>query len=358
MEMYWEWMCSIPGLYRNRIEVLMRCFQTPEAVFLASEKELGYLKEKGCAWIDAVRSWQQTEKPELLMHKHREMGIQFISCEHPGYPGRLHNIPDRPWGLFFKGTLPDEAQKAVALVGARVCTRYGRETAQQLAAQIARSGGSVISGAAYGIDGAAQWSALENGGTSYAVLGCGVDRCYPSSNRQLFDRLEYEGGILSEYPPGTPPLSYHFPPRNRMISGLADVVVVIEARRKSGSLITADYAAEQGKLVMAVPGRPGDELSEGCNELISQGAGVVLSVRSFIQTVFPDKTKKINQSEEVVLAPAEKLVYSNVDLTSKSLWELEACTALPFPELGEALMALELKGLIRETERGRYVRTK
>jgi DNA processing protein len=123
-------------------------------------------------------------------------------------------------------------------------------------------------------------------------------------------------------------------------------------------LITADYAAEQGKLVMAVPGRPGDELSEGCNELISQGAEVVLSVHSFIQTVFPDKTKKINQSEEVVLAPAEKLVYSNVDLTSKSLWELEACTALPFPELGEALMALELKGLIRETERGRYVRTK
>lgn len=356
-EMYWEWLCSIPGLYRPQIELLLRCFMTPEAVYGASEKEFDYLRNRGCGWIERVRSFREGSSPEKTVHTHRKPGIQFISHEHTMYPKRLLPLNDRPYGLFFRGKLPEEACRSVAVVGARMCTRSGREMAELLGGKTARLGGQVISGAAYGIDGAAQWAALENGGFSCAVLGCGVDCLYPSSNRRLFERLIREGGILSEYPPGAQPLRHHFPLRNRIISGLSDVVAVVEARKKSGSLITADYAAEQGKRVMAVPGRPEDELSEGCNELINQGADMILSVEYFEKTVFPDyKNSKMKSSEEFSLAPAEKLVYSSVGLHSKSLWELGECTALPLSKLADCLMSLELKGLIRETEHNHYAR--
>jgi DNA processing protein len=215
----------------------------------------------------------------------------------------------------------------------------------------------VISGGAYGIDGAAQWRALEAGGASFAVLGCGVDVCYPAGHRVLYDRLAFNGGVLSEYAPGTPPRSYHFPLRNRLISALSDVVAVVEARRKSGSLITADYAMEQSRPVLAVPGRPEDELSQGCNELINQGAEMILSVDSFIRSVFSgNEGNNQNLFKELALAPDEKLVYSSLDLQSKSIWELAEHTVLPLAQLSESLLSLEQKGLIRETEHGRYAR--
>jgi DNA processing protein len=145
--------------------------------------------------------------------------------------------------------------------------------------------------------------------------------------------------------------------RNRIISGLSDLVLVIEARRRSGSLITADFAAEQGRSVVAVPGRPEDELSEGCNELITQGAGVFLSTELFLLSVFPEnKAQKKQMSDALLLAPTEKLVYSSLGLHSKSLWELEVCTVLSLAELSECLLSLEMKGLVKETERGYYAR--
>lgn len=356
-ELYWEWLCSVPGIYRTQIELLLRCFPSPEAVYRASDQEFDYLRERGCGWIEKVRWFRKDNSPEKTVHTHRQSGIQFTSCEHTMYPNRLLLLNDRPYGLFFRGSLPREDLKSVAVVGARMCTRSGKEMAELLAEKIALLGGQVISGAACGIDGAAQWAALEGGGASYAVLGCGVDRCYPSSNRLLFERLLREGGLISEYPPGTQPMRSHFPLRNRIISGLADVVAVVEARKRSGSLITADYAAEQGRYVMAVPGRPEDPLREGCNELINQGAGIILSVEYFANTIFPDyKNEKKKSSEELSLAPGEKLVYSSLDLHSKSLWELEECTVLPLAELGDCLMSLELKGLIRETEHNHYAR--
>ncbi len=356
-EMYWEWLCSVPGLYRTQTELLLRCFPCAEAVFRASDRELAHLRDRGLGWIERLQDFRRENSPEKTVHTHRELGIQFISHAHTMYPKRLLPLDDHPYGLFFKGSLPCEESRAVALVGARKCTAEGREMARLLAEKTALLGGQVISGAACGIDGAAQWAALERGGTSFAVLGCGVDRCYPASNRRLFERLVREGGILSEFPPGARPLRYHFPMRNRIISGLSDVVAVVEARKKSGSLITADYAAEQGRLVMAVPGRPRDEWSAGCNELINQGADIILSVEYFADTVFPDfKKEEKKSSEKITLAPAEKLVYSSLDLHSKSLLELEENTALPIATLGDCLMSLELKGLIRETEHSRYAR--
>ncbi len=357
MERYWEWLCSIPGIYHAHRETLLQCFGTPRAVWEAGESELAHLEKRGCEWIGKVRKYRCESSPEKTVHMHREQGIQFTSHEHTIYPRRLQNISGKPFGLFYRGRLPEEKKKSVAIVGARKCSRAGKEMAEQLARQVAFGGGQVISGAAYGIDGAAQWAALENGGSSYAVLGCGVDRCYPPAHRELFECLAQNGGIISEFPPGTPPVSTHFPVRNRIISGLADIVVVAEARRRSGSLITADFAADQGRTVMAVPGRPEDELSAGCNLLISQGAEMILSVDSFARSVFPKyKKRKKTLSDDLTLAPAEKLVYSSLDFYSKSVWELEELTLLPIAELGSSLLSLEMKGLAKETERNCYAR--
>lgn len=356
---YWEWFCSIPGIYRRHREILLRCFGDPKGVWQAEAGEWKHLKEHGCDWVGCVETHQKESDPQEIVYKNRQLGIQFTSCEQSDYPKLLRSIRDFPYGIFYKGRLPAEEKKQIAVVGARVCTHYGKHLAEQLAGQIAQAGGEVVSGAAYGIDGAAQWAALSAGGASFAVVGGGVDCRYPRANDRLYDRLEEEGGVLSEFPPGTKPLRYHFPLRNRIISGLSEIVTVIEAKHGSGSLITADYALEQGRTVLAVPGRLDDELSRGCNELIAQGAGVILSPESFAEQVFPDfRQQKKNKVSDIALAPSEKLVYSSLDLHSKSLWELEECTSLSLADLSGSLLALEARGLIREVERNYYVKVR
>ncbi len=359
MEEYWEWFCSIPGIYRPHREILLRCFKDPHELFRASAGELSHLQSRGCGWMQRVIDFRRQSDPAQICEAHRSAGAGFVSCMHPAFPSRLRQLRDFPYGLFYKGKLPEEKVLPVAIVGARKCTQHGRALAEMLSGAVIRAGGTVISGAAYGIDGAAQWAALEAGGTSYAVLGGGVDVCYPSSHARLFARLEREGGLLSEFPPGTKAMPTHFPMRNRIISGLSDAVVIVEARKKSGSLITADFALDQGRTVFAVPGRPDDELSRGCNELIAQGAGVVTSAEALTEALFPENGK--NKKEESVffsLAPAEKLVYSIVGLHGESLWELEEKTSLALSDLSDALLSLEGRGLIRETEQNFYVKVK
>ena len=199
------------------------------------------------------------------------------------YPQRLKNISGRPRNLYVLGRLPEENRLSVAIIGARDCSEYGKYVARELGTVLGGSGIAVISGMARGIDGISQEAALNAGGSSFGVLGCGVDVCYPKENRQLYERLKLSGGILSEYPPGSPALACHFPPRNRIVSGLADVIVVIEARVKSGTLITVDMALEQGREVYVVPGRVTDRLSDGCNRLIKQGAGILLSQEELLR---------------------------------------------------------------------------
>ena len=193
------------------------------------------------------------------------------------YPERMMPFSDMPEGIYVKGRLPRDDRPSAAIVGGRVCSAYGREQARRFAREMAASGVQIISGLASGIDAAAHEGALEGGGTTFAVLGCGVNICYPRENYPLMRKiLAQEGGVLSEFPPGERPLAWHFPQRNRLISALADLVLVVEARKKSGSLITADFALEQGKSVYALPGRVNDSLSEGSNRLIAQGAGIAV----------------------------------------------------------------------------------
>lgn len=210
----------------------------------------------------------------------------------PEYPERLKNIPGAPEELYVLGRLPEEDRLSVAVIGARDCSEYGKYVAREIGAVLGRNKISVVSGMARGIDGISQEAALNAGGSSFAVLGCGVDICYPETNRQLYERLKISGGILSEYPPGSPALAWHFPPRNRIVSGLADVVAVIEARVKSGTLITVDMALEQGREVYAAPGRVTDRLSDGCNRLIRQGAGILLSPEEFLRELLEGEIGK------------------------------------------------------------------
>ena len=190
------------------------------------------------------------------------------------YPQRLLQIHNPPKCLYVRGRLPDEKKPAVAIVGARKCSSYGKEMAQWFAGELAGAGVQIISGMARGVDGIAQRAALAASGESFGVLGCGTDVCYPKENKDLYELLQKQGGILSEYVNGTQPLPGLFPARNRIISALADIVLIIEAKEQSGTLITADYALEQGKDVYVLPGRLTDALSMGCNRLIAQGAGL------------------------------------------------------------------------------------
>ena len=211
-----------------------------------------------------------------------ENEIRILRRQDREYPGRLREIPDPPKELYVLGRVPGEQIPTVAIIGARDCSEYGKYVAAGLGAVLGRNGIQVISGMARGIDGIGQEAALDAGGSSFAVLGSGVDICYPAGNRRLYEKLKMGGGILSEYPPGTPALPGHFPPRNRIVSGLSDAVVVVEAREKSGTLITVDMALEQGREVYVVPGRVTDPLSVGCNRLLKLGAGLFLDEMEFL----------------------------------------------------------------------------
>ncbi|MCM1543050.1 MAG: DNA-processing protein DprA [Blautia sp.] len=236
----------------------------------------------------------------------RKDDISFITPFDREYPEKLRNIPDAPSGLYVRGRLPVETDITVAVIGARECSDYGRYVAEGLGAFFGKNGVTVVSGMAKGIDGISQWAALEAGGTSVGVLGCGVDICYPARNRELFDRLLEQGTVFSEYPPGTPPRSMNFPARNRIVSGLADAVVVVEARSRSGTLITVDMALEQGREVFVVPGRITDRLSDGCNRLIKQGAGMLLSPEELLEELWELKERTGCKAERRERAPNEK----------------------------------------------------
>lgn len=216
-----------------------------------------------------------------------DRGILFTVVGEEDYPDNLAAVPDAPGALYYVGRLPRNDEKTIAVIGARNCSEYGRTMARQFGEILAEAGVQVVSGMARGIDGIAQQAALGAGGYSLGVLGCGVDICYPRENRNLYEKLIAGGGICSEYPPGIEPRAELFPPRNRIISGLCDSVLVIEAKERSGTLITVDMALEQGREVYVVPGRITDPLSRGCNRLIRQGAGIVMSPQELLQELWP-----------------------------------------------------------------------
>ncbi|HAF26037.1 MAG TPA: DNA-protecting protein DprA [Lachnospiraceae bacterium] len=216
----------------------------------------------------------------------RQEGVKYVYYDDPAYPSRLRDLSDPPKGLFYRGNLPREDRLSVAVIGSRECTDLGSDMAIILGGLLAKNGFQVISGLARGIDGIAQRSACMNKGATFGVLGCGVDVCYPITNEELYSRLckgESGGGMISEFLPGELPRRGNFPKRNRIVSGLCDVLIVVEAMEKSGTLITVQSALEQGRDIYIVPGRISDPLSYGCNRLIYQGANPIYDIGVFIQ---------------------------------------------------------------------------
>lgn len=264
---------------------------------LHEEKDLIKLKNIKETVLKEEKELTECAKIFYLNLLRNDISWTHLNCK--DYPYRLKNIGDPPLILFYKGRLPDEERPCVAIVGARECSPYGEKTALMFAKELSSAGVQIISGMARGIDGISQRGSISVGGNTFGVLGCGVDVIYPEENKDLFEDILKDGGILSEFEPGTEPLRQYFPSRNRIISGLSDIVLVVEARKRSGTYITVTQALEQGREVFAVPGRITDALSDGCNNLIAAGAEIAVNSQTLMQDLKNKGFKYINGSFDI-----------------------------------------------------------
>lgn len=354
---YEYWFAKIQGINLRKKIRLRQCMKTAEAIYYIEETQLKkteFLNEREQNKILQAKQQKDLEKE---YEKLCEKGIRFIPYFADEYPKKLKGISDYPYALYVKGSLPDENAKKAALVGARRCTPYGEKYAVDFGKILAEHGVQIISGMARGVDGMGHRGALLGNGKTFAVLGCGADVCYPREHIGLYvDILEQGGGIISELPPGTLPFPQNFPARNRIISGLSDVVLVMEAGEKSGSLITVDMALEQGREVYALPGPINSRMSAGCNELIRQGAGILLSPEMILEewNLAGEKNGKDGKNKKM-LETQEELLYSCLGLYPKSLEEILRETKLEVCQVMEILVSLELRGYIREVSKNHYI---
>ena len=295
MQTHWIWLAHRPGISDRMKTLLLEHFSDPEDIYYAEESAFQGISGLTDHALEGLRDKSLTQAEEILEACDRK-GLQILTFSDEGYPQRLKNIPDPPIVLYYQGELPDFDNNAlIAVVGTRKASPYGLAVAKRMGWQLAKCGGIVVSGMASGIDGVAMQSAMSAGGTVVGVLGCGADVIYPTSNRQLYADTAKFGCILSEFPPGTPPMSWNFPKRNRIMSGLSCGVLVVEAPQKSGALITANQALEQGRDVFVVPGNIDVDTFVGSNRLLREG-GILAShgwdVLSEYEAQFPDKIHK------------------------------------------------------------------
>ncbi len=341
------WLNQIPflgpatvGKMRNHVRDFLTLYNIEGTEWVS----LGILKEGEGAYVDQAKKDFRKSVDEY--HSLESRGIKFITILDRGYPQRLLSLPDAPLCLLVKGGLPKDDQPSAAIIGSRKATRYGLEVAKCFGRELALGGVQVISGLASGIDGAGHMGALEGGGFTYGILGCGINICYPKENWNLYRQVAERGGMVSEYRLGEPPQAKNFPIRNRIISGLSDVVLVVEAREKSGSLITVGIALEQGKDIFAVPGRITDPGSQGCNHLIRSGALLAGSPGDILEYFGVKFEKKLclYEKSEKGLAKKEKMVYSCLDLQAKHLEDIVSQSGLSLSDCMMILLDLELKG--------------
>ncbi len=357
-EEYWYWLGSIKQVGRKTARKLLYVFEDPYELFNASKKALrdtGFLTDVQINNI-LCRDMHDIRRT-VNMIKNRGINIVYLSGK--GYPRRLENIPDPPLVLYYKGAAIDNESPSAAIVGSRKCSEYGRRLAYDIAYELAAHGVRIISGMAYGIDGEAQRGCLAAGGITQAVLGCGADICYPKSNIELYTMIERNGSIISEYEPKTMPRPGFFPERNRIVSGLSDIVAVVEAGEKSGSLITVDCALEQGKDIYAVPGRITDAQSKSCNMLIKNGAFLLETAEDILDALKIEhkNNKSINKTEnKYTLATDEKIVYARLGLEPKHIDSIVLETGMPAEQVMRIILSLEMRHIIQKTANNYYVK--
>lgn len=352
---YWVGFNLIRGIGPVRLQALIHHFGDLETAWKAAPADLA---EAGLGPKVIERLVQARQSVDLLKvwEKITEQGIRIVTWLDENYPSRLKEIDQPPPVLYLRGDyLPDD-QFAVAIVGTRRVTPYGRQVADELASFLAANGITVISGLARGVDAIAHSAAVRAGGRTLAVLGSGVDRIYPPEHRALAEQICAHGALVSDYAPGTPPDAVNFPPRNRIISGLSMAVVVVEAGETSGALITAEFAAEQGREVFAVPGNIFAPQSKGTNKLIQQGAQPLLSVQDLMQAL--DLNRLSEQKVARRLLPADETEARLLNVLSNEplhVDEIRQRAGMPIEQVSATLVMMELKGLVRQVGGMNYV---
>jgi DNA processing protein len=335
-------------------------FADPTAALSARPAELKNVPGLDKDAIEGLLGFSEWAEAEAEIRRAREAGVRIVPFIDPCYPARLRAIADPPPLLYIKGEISAVDEKAVAIVGSRSASDYGRKVARNICRGLASLGFTVVSGMARGIDGTAHESALDGGGRTIAVLGSGVDRIYPPEHGRLYERISGQGAVISELPLGTGPLAFNFPARNRLISGLALGVVVVEATEKSGSLITAALALEQNREIFAVPGEVGSSRSRGAHRLIRQGAKLVENVDDILEEIAPQLARP-----EAASRPRRELAQSCSENTRKIFGLLQE-RILHIDDIIQAsgqapaqvlpiLLELELQGLVRQLPGKRYV---
>ncbi|MDD4933002.1 MAG: DNA-processing protein DprA [Methylacidiphilaceae bacterium] len=348
----------LPGIGSARARRLREAFGSAEAVFTAGEAALSQLPGIGARRAAEIRQADPNPAQKEIA-RCQELGIDLLFLGEPGYPEALSEIPDPPLLLYLLGKRPERWLRGVAVVGSRRTSVYGIETARRLSFQLAYAGIPVISGLARGIDTAAHMGALAAQGSTWAILGCGIDHIYPPENEELARRIASTGCLLSEFPLGTAPARHTFPQRNRLISGLSSGVLVIEAPTASGALLTAQCALEQGRQLFAVPGRIDNPLAAGSNRLIQQGAKLVMEVGDIAAELalwLPAVPVAQQRPLPSSLTEEERTVFAALGLDESLFDAIVARTGLPSPTVSSTLLRLEMKQLVRRLPGNAFVR--
>lgn len=366
---YNYWISNINNIGPKKIDYLLDYYGSSEEVFKASEdsieEAINVAMEEGIVRFDKkdannIRDNKNINRIHMEYNILLKKDIQFITKLDDEYPEKLRPLYNAPFALYIKGNLPDMSRKSLAIVGTRNASAYGMEMTKYFSKSLATAGIGIISGLARGIDAHAHKGALEVSGITYGILGCGIDICYPRENIEIYMEMQEKGAIISEYPPGEQPYASNFPLRNRIISGLSDGILVIEAKEKSGSLITVDMGLEQGKDIYAIPGKITDALSIGCNNLIKMGAKLVGSPDDILEELLTNYDNNHSKNDNFPLTKnmtkEEILIYEAIGLEPTNIEEIAAITSMPIPDLMEALLKLELRDQIKQPYKNFYMK--
>lgn len=354
----WYFLCNIPNIGRKTIRKLLAYFETVDNIFNAEEKALAEILN--AKQVKSFLACKNVEQLEQQYNRLQEKNVMFLYPGHSLYPKALKEIPDAPFGLYLKGKMPKQECTSIAIVGTRNASVYGREMAGYFARELSKAGINIISGLALGVDGCAHKGALEGNGYTMGILGGGINVIYPREHFYLYREMEQRGGILSEYGLDVVPKPGLFPERNRLISGMAKGVLVVEAKERSGSLITVDQGLEQGKDIFVLPGRVTDENSKGCHQLIRSGAILVESPSQILEELnllnyHAGNLEEIRQGKEKDLALPEKMVYSCLSLEPAYIDVIVKQCRMSVTEVLSILLTLELKGYIKQIVKNYYI---
>jgi DNA processing protein len=347
-KLYWVGFNMVKGIGAARFRALLDVFGDAETAWNASPEAL---KDAGLSreLVESLQRVRAGVSLDQVWERMQSLGVSLLTWDDEGYPPRLKEIDQPPPVLYLRGELCPEDEWAVAIVGTRRVTSYGRQVAEEVAGTLARSGVTVVSGLARGVDSIAHQAALNAGGRSIAVLGNGVDRFYPPENRRLAEQIIQRGALVSDYALGTPPDGLNFPPRNRIISGLSLAVVIVEAGLTSGALITATFAAEQGRDVFAVPGNITAPQSLGTNRLIQDGARPLLGPQDVLEALNLTMVTE-HRAARVALPsdPTEARLYQVLTHEPMHVDEIRTRADMPIETVSATLALMELKGMVHQ----------